>query len=572
MHNIYPEQTKISAIKEIKTILDRNTIEGIEYNKIPKGKKVIYIMTRYTEKFKNGAFDKIKSRLLLGGDKLSDEFQSRWDEINARTVSLSSLFTLVSVYAKEFEYRGCMDFQSAFLYAELPEEDQCYGKIPKEESRLIVEINPEWEKFLSRDKTIYCKVKGALYGHPLAPKLWYNYLKAKLALIGFQPMKSEECVFVRIRERKRTIISLHVDDGFIGSEDEHIFEELKQFLSEHFKGEGTVQVSDNLEYLNMLFAFNRSDKSVVVSQQPYWAKVVEKFNCVEVKDMPHNCKYGERLGNDPSDHTGIELDKIKFMSLIMSIMWGAKRTQPSILFNVTSLATMCKRANKLDFDDANHLLQYINNHKDDYIRLKIEGNVQLSVFVDSSSSLYYDGKGHGGHVIILGNSYGGPVEVCSNKSKLVGRSSMEYELFALHNMLPSLLFLKDFLEELGYKQEPIKIFEDNRSLVDLIKAGKKSSGVSKHISSKYYYSRELIEKKVITFVHCPSDYMLADMLTKPLNGPKYKCCNDSLRNKQNVECNEFHEMINRLYRGNIKMEFHDAQVANMLVDTLIKHR
>ena len=43
-------------------------------------------MTRYTEKCKNGTFDRVKSRMLLGGDKLADEFTHRWDEINSRTV------------------------------------------------------------------------------------------------------------------------------------------------------------------------------------------------------------------------------------------------------------------------------------------------------------------------------------------------------------------------------------------------------------------------------------------------------------------------------------------------------
>jgi hypothetical protein len=468
-------------------------------------------------------------------------------------------------------YRGCIDFQSAFLYAELPEKDQCYGKIPKDESKLLVEINPEWNKFLTIEGSIYCKVKGALYGHPLAPKLWYNYLKDKLSLIGFKAMLSEECVFIRTKDGNRTIISLHVDDGFIGSEDEGIFEELKQFLREHFKGEGTVEVSNNLEYLNMSFKFDTLDKSVEVSQNPYWNKVITRFKCDDFQKMPHNSKYVERLGEDTNNNPGTELNKILYMSKVMSIMWGAKRSQPSILFNVTSLATMSKRANDQDFRDVDHLLEYINEHKDDFIRLKIDGKVQLSVFVDSSSSLYFDGKGHGGHVISLGSYYSGPIEVCSNKSRLVGRSSMEYELFALHNMLPSLLFLKDFLEELGYKQEPIRIFEDNKSLIDLIKAGKKSSGVTKHINSKYYYSRELMEKGIITFIHCPSEYMLADILTKPVNGPRYKCLNESLRNKQDVQYKEFREKINKLYDGNIEIEAMDLQIANMIADTLIKH-
>ena len=298
MHNLYPEETKISAIKEINTILERNTIEGVLFQDIPKNKKIIYIMTRYTEKFKNGTLDKIKSRLLLGGDKLSDEYQIRCDEINARTVSLSSLFTLASLYAKEFKFCGCMDFQSAFLYAELSERDQCYGKIPREESKLIVEINPEWSKFLNKDGTIYCRIKGALYGHPLAPMMWYNFLKQKLALIGFHPMKSEQCVFRRIVNGLRTIICIHVDDGFIGSDDSNIFNELKEFLVDQFHGEGTIQVSDDLEYLNISFKFDRVDKSVSISQELYWEKVINRFNCKELKSMPHNCKYAERLGQN----------------------------------------------------------------------------------------------------------------------------------------------------------------------------------------------------------------------------------------------------------------------------------
>ena len=51
-------------------------------------------------------------------------------------------------------------------------------------------------------------------------------------------------------------------------------------------------------------------------------------------------------------------------------------------------------------------------------------------------------------------------------------------------------------------------------------------------------------------MHCPSEYMLADILTKPFNGPRYKCLNESLRNKKDVECKEFREKINNLYEGN----------------------
>ena len=41
-------------------------------------------------------------------------------------------------------------------------------------------------------------------------------------------------------------------------------------------------------------------------------------------------------------------------------------------------------------------------------------------------------------------------------------------------------------------QEPIMIFEDNFELIELIKRGPISTGVTKHIATKYYGSRDLM--------------------------------------------------------------------------------
>ena len=85
---------------------------------------------------------------------------------------------------------------------------------------------------------------------------------------------------------------------------------------------------------------------------------------------------------------------------------------------------------------------------------------------------------------------------------------MEYELFALHNMLPNLLFLINLVTELGYPQEPVVIFEDNKALIEIIRRGIVSSGNTKHISQKYYYSKDLIENKIIKLRYCPSSLMV----------------------------------------------------------------
>ena len=117
-------------------------------------------------------------------------------------------------------------------------------------------------------------------------------------------------------------------------------------------------------------------------------------------------------------------------------------------------------------------------------------------------------------------------------------------------MLPNLLFLYDLLNELGYKQEPAIIFEDNMALIDLIKRGKVSSGVTKHISAKYYYSKDLISRNIIQFKYCPTELMIADILTKPLSRNQFTRFKNILHN--HCEDNGIMETYRKLYRGELK--------------------
>ena len=153
-----------------------------------------------------------------------------------------------------------------------------------------------------------------------------------------------------------------MDDGFIGTQDQSVFPELKEWLKVHFKGEGTLEIGKSIEFLNKNFNFNLEDQSVRISQESYWNKVIERFKCLIEKDKPHTSKYMERI-NSRSEEVGTDKERTEFLSLIMSIMWGAKRTQQCTLFNTTSLASQSKFGTKEDMNDALQLLQYINKNK-----------------------------------------------------------------------------------------------------------------------------------------------------------------------------------------------------------------
>ncbi len=58
---------------------------------------------------------------------------------------------------------------------------------------------------------------------------------------------------------------------------------------------------------------------------------------------------------------------------------------------------------------------------------------------------------------------------------------------------------------------PTDLFEDNQGTIAMAK-----NPVSHSCDIKYHYVREAIQEKAIQVTYCPTENMLADLLTKPL--------------------------------------------------------
>ena len=63
--------------------------------------------------------------------------------------------------------------------------------------------------------------------------------------------------------------------------------------------------------------------------------------------------------------------------------------------------------------------------------------------------------------------------------------------------------------------------EDNQSTICLAK-DQLTHGKTKHIEIKYYFVRDLVEDGHIKLAYCPSDEMIADILTKGLPIQQFK--------------------------------------------------
>ena len=107
--------------------------------------------------------------------------------------------------------------------------------------------------------------------------------------------------------------------------------------------------------------------------------------------------------------------------------------------------------------------------------------------------------------------------------KLNTKSSTEAELVGVSEYIPYNLWLMMFLDAQGYGIKNNVVYQDNKSAILMERNGRNScTGNSRHINVRYFFVKDRIDKGEIRVEYLPTDLMLADYFTKPLNGAKFE--------------------------------------------------
>ena len=102
----------------------------------------------------------------------------------------------------------------------------------------------------------------------------------------------------------------------------------------------------------------------------------------------------------------------------------------------------------------------------------------------------------------------------SRKQQIVALSTCEAEYIALTAGVQEAMYLSHLVKNIGvtYDQLPI-IYEDNQGTIALANNPTKHQR-SKHIDVRYHFIRSVVNKG-FELKYCPTEEMLADIMTKP---------------------------------------------------------
>ena len=151
----------------------------------------------------------------------------------------------------------------------------------------------------------------------------------------------------------------------------------------------------------------------------------------------------------------------------------------------------------------------------------------LHWYVDASFAIHHNMRSHSGEALTLGHGF--PIS-SSAKQVLNTCSSTESELVGVDDMMSLIIWSRNFLIAQGYVVIDNILHQDNKSAILLEQNGKMSSGKrSRHIAIRYFFVTDRVKAGKISPKWCPTGKMIADFLTKPLQGAMFHKFRDLLR-------------------------------------------
>ena len=93
----------------------------------------------------------------------------------------------------------------------------------------------------------------------------------------------------------------------------------------------------------------------------------------------------------------------------------------------------------------------------------------------------------------------------------------------MSDYIPYYIWMVIFLKHQGYEIKKKVLYQDNQSAIKMETNGRNSCTVnSQHIDIRYFFVHNRIKKGKLNVFFCPTEKMLADFFTKPLQGKIFK--------------------------------------------------
>ena len=366
---------------------------------------------------------------------------------------------------------------------------------------------------------LYVELIKALYGTLRAALLFWRHLSQKLVDWGFSINPYDWCVANKLIHGSQCTIVWHIDDLKISHIDSTAVDQVIGLLSEEFGQEGPLTVTRGKvhDYLGMTLDFSIPQK-VQIQMYDFIDKMLVDLP-IDMDGTTRTPAADHLFTMNPTPKPLPEEMANMFHHNVAKLLFLCKRARPDLQTAVAFLCTQVMTPDEDDYKKLARVMRYLRATARLPLTLEADSLQVIKWWIDGAFATHPDMRSHTGGMLSLGK---GAVYGASTRQKLNTRSSTEAELVGVDDCMPQILWTRYFLEAQGYQIQDSVVYQDNQSAMLLANNGRASSSKrTRHMNIRYFYVTDRIQARDIRVAYCPTDEMVADFFTKPLEGSKF---------------------------------------------------
>jgi hypothetical protein len=470
----------------------------------------------------------LKGRTVADGSVQRDLYDKQ--DTTSPTVTTDALMMSLLIDAHEGRDVATADVVGAYLNAFM--EDFTLLRVEGESVDILCDISSTYKEFVTMEggkKVLYLQLLRALYGCVKSALLWYELFSSTLEGMGFTLNPYDNCVANKMIDGKQCTILWYVDDNKISHVDPEVVSSIILEIEKHF-GKMTVTRGKEHTFLGMKIVFNEN-RTVTISMREYIEDAIEEFQEAITNRAVTPARNNLFSVSDNSPRLSMALGET-YHSVVAKLLYASKRARLDIQLAIAFLCTRVSCSTIEDRSKLKRLLEYLNGTLDECLTLGADDLTVIRTWVDASYAVHKDMKSHTGGVISFGL---GAVMSKSSKQKLNVKSSTEAELVGASDYLPYPIWAKKFLDWQGYPLAKNVFYQDNESCIRFERNGRKSCGPnSRHIDIRYFFIKDRMVLEKFDIQYCPTEQMLADFFTKPLQGRLFRRLRDVILGHKHI--------------------------------------
>jgi len=212
----------------------------------------------------------------------------------------------------------------------------------------------------------------------------------------------------------------------------------------------------------------------------------------------------------------------KYREAVGSLIYLSTCTRPDINFVISRLSQYFAKPTEEHWNTVKQVFRYLKGTAEQDLCFKKTGPLGLRVYSDADwASDVTDRRSTSGYCANL-SERSALISWKTRKQATVALSTCEAEYISLASAIQECMYLEQLLRGVDkYQYAPTKVYEDNQGTIALAK-NPVNRQRCKHIDIKYHFIRETVSSKRVILEYCPTEQMIADVMTKPATKVKLR--------------------------------------------------